>query len=177
MAGRACRAGLPDHDHDVARVGGAIRDSAGAVCGLEERQQQREEETQAQFQRHPFGSADHENAVEGDCRLRYGELLPGTKLFYSSTTPRNAVKPAEEVDFQIEPQTAVRPSQTAVVQQRHDGSLVLLFQRQPLPYRETEGARRATESPIGIGGTVTRPPLPHHRTCGSASGGSVVTWT
>ncbi len=26
---------------------------------------------------------------------------------------------------------------------------------------------------IGIGGTVTRPPLPHHRTCGSASGGSV----
>src|SRR5260370_41714672 len=26
---------------------------------------------------------------------------------------------------------------------------------------------------IGIGGTVARPPLPHHRTCGSAYGGSV----
>jgi hypothetical protein len=26
--------------------------------------------------------------------------------------------------------------------------------------------------PIGIGGTITRPPLPHHRTCGSAYGGS-----
>lgn len=25
---------------------------------------------------------------------------------------------------------------------------------------------------IGIGGAVTRAPLPHHRTCGSASGGS-----
>jgi hypothetical protein len=25
---------------------------------------------------------------------------------------------------------------------------------------------------IGIGGTVARPPLPHHRTCGSAYGGS-----
>jgi hypothetical protein len=25
---------------------------------------------------------------------------------------------------------------------------------------------------IGIGETVTRPPLPHDRTCGSASGGS-----
>src|SRR5580704_899237 len=25
---------------------------------------------------------------------------------------------------------------------------------------------------IGIGGTITRPPLPHHRTCGSAYGGS-----
>jgi hypothetical protein len=25
---------------------------------------------------------------------------------------------------------------------------------------------------IGIGGAVTRSPLPHHRTCGSASGGS-----
>src|SRR5216684_389002 len=30
-------------------------------------------------------------------------------------------------------------------------------------------ARRTT---IGIGGTVTRPPLPHHRRCGSAYGGS-----
>ena len=28
-------------------------------------------------------------------------------------------------------------------------------------------------SEIGIGGTVARPPLPHHRTCGSAYGGSV----
>ena len=28
---------------------------------------------------------------------------------------------------------------------------------------------------IGIGGAVTRPPLPHHRTCGSAYGGSVST--
>ena len=27
-------------------------------------------------------------------------------------------------------------------------------------------------APIGIGGRVTSPPLPHHRTCGSASGGS-----
>jgi hypothetical protein len=26
---------------------------------------------------------------------------------------------------------------------------------------------------IGIGGAVTRSPLPHHRTCGSAYGGSV----
>src|SRR5271169_4966721 len=26
---------------------------------------------------------------------------------------------------------------------------------------------------IGIGGTVARPPLPHHPTCGSAYGGSV----
>ena len=25
---------------------------------------------------------------------------------------------------------------------------------------------------IGIGGSLTAPPLPHHRTCGSASGGS-----
>jgi hypothetical protein len=25
---------------------------------------------------------------------------------------------------------------------------------------------------IGIGGRVAPPPLPHHRTCGSASGGS-----
>jgi uncharacterized protein YijF (DUF1287 family) len=28
------------------------------------------------------------------------------------------------------------------------------------------------ESPIGIGGRVAPPPLPHHRTCGSAYGGS-----
>jgi hypothetical protein len=28
------------------------------------------------------------------------------------------------------------------------------------------------EVPIGIGDAVTRVPLPHHRTCGSASGGS-----
>src|SRR5258707_8353025 len=26
--------------------------------------------------------------------------------------------------------------------------------------------------PIGIGGSLTAPPLPHHRTCGSAYGGS-----
>ena len=25
---------------------------------------------------------------------------------------------------------------------------------------------------IGIGGSLAAPPLPHHRTCGSASGGS-----
>jgi len=30
-----------------------------------------------------------------------------------------------------------------------------------------------SDSKIGIGGTVARPPLPRHRTCGSASGGSV----
>jgi hypothetical protein len=28
-------------------------------------------------------------------------------------------------------------------------------------------------SAIGIGGAVTCPPLPHHRTCGSAYGGSI----
>jgi len=28
---------------------------------------------------------------------------------------------------------------------------------------------------IGIGGSLAAPPLPHHRTCGSAYGGSV-TW-
>jgi hypothetical protein len=27
--------------------------------------------------------------------------------------------------------------------------------------------------PIGIGGSLAAPPLPHHRTCGSAYGGSV----
>ena len=30
----------------------------------------------------------------------------------------------------------------------------------------------SVSSGIGIGGTVARPPLPHHRTCGSAYGGS-----
>ena len=37
--------------------------------------------------------------------------------------------------------------------------------------RATNGLRRNLAA-IGIGGTVTRPPLPHHRTCGSAYGGS-----
>lgn len=31
---------------------------------------------------------------------------------------------------------------------------------------------RCSAFPIGIGGSLTTPPLPHHRTCGSASGGS-----
>jgi hypothetical protein len=30
----------------------------------------------------------------------------------------------------------------------------------------------ANHSKIGIGGSLTAPPLPHHRTCGSAYGGS-----
>jgi len=33
---------------------------------------------------------------------------------------------------------------------------------------QPEGAGRE----IGIGGSLATPPLPHHRTCGSASGGS-----
>ena len=33
-------------------------------------------------------------------------------------------------------------------------------------------AAEAVKHRIGIGGRVTSPPLPHHRTCGSASGGS-----
>jgi len=32
---------------------------------------------------------------------------------------------------------------------------------------------RNRHCPIGIGGRVTSPPLPHHRTCGSAYGGPV----
>ena len=41
--------------------------------------------------------------------------------------------------------------------------------------RRDRGVLAITElgKEIGIGGTVTRPPLPHHRTCGSAYGGSV----
>ena len=39
--------------------------------------------------------------------------------------------------------------------------------------RETcpPGRARSTTKEIGIGGRVAPPPLPHHRTCGSASGG------
>jgi hypothetical protein len=33
--------------------------------------------------------------------------------------------------------------------------------------------RRAKSCGSGIGGAVARPPLPHHRICGSAYGGSV----
>lgn len=35
-----------------------------------------------------------------------------------------------------------------------------------------EKAASRSSPAIGIGGRVTSPPLPHHRTCGSASGGS-----
>ena len=34
--------------------------------------------------------------------------------------------------------------------------------------------RRCRPERIGIGGSLAAPPLPHHRTCGSASGGSAV---
>jgi hypothetical protein len=34
-------------------------------------------------------------------------------------------------------------------------------------------SRELEAQEIGIGGAVTRSPLPHHRTCGSAYGGSV----
>ncbi len=36
----------------------------------------------------------------------------------------------------------------------------------------TLNTSRSQVHQIGIGGTVTRPPLPHHRRCGSAYGGS-----
>ena len=45
------------------------------------------------------------------------------------------------------------------------GSLALIRPRQP----HVDGP---ISTCIGIGGTVTRPPLPHHRRCGSAYGGS-----
>jgi hypothetical protein len=36
----------------------------------------------------------------------------------------------------------------------------------------TPPQKKKTEKKIGIGGRVSSPPLPHHRTSGSASGGS-----
>jgi len=36
-----------------------------------------------------------------------------------------------------------------------------------------EDAQESRQQAIGIGGSLTAPPLPHHRTCGSAYGGSV----
>ena len=43
---------------------------------------------------------------------------------------------------------------------------------QPAAAPEIFTAKTAFWPMIGIGGRVTSPPLPHHRTCGSASGGS-----
>jgi hypothetical protein len=48
----------------------------------------------------------------------------------------------------------------------------------PVGWAKTSLARSGSTSKggrtgeIGIGGAVARSPLPHHRTCGSASGGS-----
>src|SRR5712691_8204846 len=39
--------------------------------------------------------------------------------------------------------------------------------------RAVAGLKTKRDNKIGIGERVTSPPLPHHRTCGSASGGSV----
>jgi hypothetical protein len=37
----------------------------------------------------------------------------------------------------------------------------------------SDNLRKRHEAAIGIGGVVAHSPLPHHRTCGSAYGGSV----
>ena len=39
-------------------------------------------------------------------------------------------------------------------------------------YEEKGLFQRLMDRLIGIGGSLAAPPLPHHRTCGSASGGS-----
>jgi hypothetical protein len=39
-------------------------------------------------------------------------------------------------------------------------------------FTEVKRMRRKKNKPIGIGGAVTRSPLPHHPACGSAPGGS-----
>jgi len=40
------------------------------------------------------------------------------------------------------------------------------------PNRKLGHGQGINQEPIGIGGRVASPPLPHHRTSGSASGGS-----
>jgi hypothetical protein len=52
------------------------------------------------------------------------------------------------------------------------GQLHEAVKREFLTLDESERNVRAAIAKIGIGGRVAPPPLPHHRTCGSASGGS-----
>jgi transposase len=175
-----------------------------------ERQQERGEQTQAQFQRIcgklgieliGANSAQAKGRVERSHGIHQDRLIKKMRLkkiadyeaanryleesYLQQHNAKYAVKPAEEVDFheppskgvdlndvfslewerkvsndwvvqwqgrwfQIEPQTAVQPSRTVVVQQRHDGSLVLLSQRQPLPYREIDRPVRSTPSVVPI---------------------------
>ena len=65
--------------------------------------------------------------------------------------------------FQIEPGTAVRPSQTVVVQQRQNGSLVLIHKQQRLRYQEIDRPvrRSAKQQPIRPRRGKTKPAASH----------------
>jgi hypothetical protein len=86
--------------------------------------------------------------------------------------------------------SACNPNDVKVVQPRHmrsvhdeasasanialsnDVPANLVSSRNGVAAKDTESFSAGSHLRIGIGGRVAPPPLPHHRTCGSASGGS-----